>query len=395
MTEKLFYQDSHLFEFRAEVLRCEQDGAHWRVVLDRTAFFPEGGGQSADTGTLTVCGGTKATVRVTDARERDGEIFHICDAPLRPGDCAEGRLDRQQRLCRMQNHSGEHILSGCAHRLYGCENVGFHLGEGDVTIDFDRELDAEELQQIETRANEAVRADLPVKVWFPEPEELAELEYRSKKELSGAVRIVEIPDVDRCACCAPHVSRTGEIGVIKILNAEKHRGGVRLSVACGMWALEDYRRKQQSAAEVSVLLSAKRDEIGTAVQRLMQERDRLKEKNAALAAELVGYRAEREPETEGNLCLFEEIPDEIAVRELVNRLMEKCGGLAAVFFPGAEGSLRYIIGSRSMDLRKASKAINAGIGGRGGGRPEMIQGSATADREEILRFLREFRATEG
>jgi alanyl-tRNA synthetase len=203
---------------------------------------------------------------------------------------------------------------------------------------------------------------------------------------------VEIQGVDCCACCAPHVEKTGEVGAIKILNAERHRGGVRLSVACGMWALEDYRRKQQSAAEISALLSARRDEVAPAVQRLLQERDALKEKNALLAMELVQFKAAQQPETEGNLCLFEEIPDEIAVRELVNLLMPRCGGLAAVFFPGAEGGFRYIIGSRSVDLRKSAKAINAGIGGRGGGRPEMIQGSATAKEEEIRGFVLGFRA---
>ncbi len=385
MTQKLYYIDSRLFDFTATVLRCEQKKDRWEIVLDETAFFPEGGGQPADRGNL-------GTVRVLDAHERGGEIFHTCDGPLDVGEHAEGHVDRELRLGRMQNHSGEHILSGTAHRLFGCENVGFHMSERDVTIDFDRELGEAELLKIETLANEAVRANLPIRTYYPSAEELAALEYRSKKELSGDVRIVEIPGVDRCACCAPHTERTGEVGTIKILNAEKHRGGVRLSAACGMWALEDYRKKQQSAAEISALLSAKRDEIAPAVQRLLQERDALKEKNALLAMELVRFKAAQQPETEGNFCLFEEIPDEIAVRELVNLLMEKCGGIAAVFFPGTEGSFRYIIGSRNTDLRKAAKAINAGIGGRGGGRPEMIQGSAGASEEEIRRFLLAFTA---
>ncbi|MBO7373740.1 MAG: hypothetical protein J6U19_05850, partial [Oscillospiraceae bacterium] len=221
--------------------------------------------------------------------------------------------------------------------------------------------------------------------------ELEVLEYRSKKELQGDVRIVEIPGVDRCACCAPHVSFTGEVGLVKILEAERHRGGVRLQAVCGMQALEEVRKRQQSVTEISALLSAKRDEVAPAVQRLLQERDGLKEKNAALAMELVRFRAAQQPETDGNICLFETIPDEIAVRELVNLLMEKCNGVAAVFFPGAEGSLRYIIGSRAVDLRKASREINAGIGGRGGGRPEMIQGSASAQPEEIQAFLKAFK----
>ena len=380
MAQKLYDIDSHLFAFTATVLRCEQKKGRWEVILDKTAFFPEGGGQQGDRGVL-------GAVAVTDVHERDGEIIHYCDGPLEQGSRVEGAVDRELRLGRMQNHSGEHILSGTAHRLYGCENVGFHMSESDVTIDFDKELDAEDLARIETMANKAVRENLPVRVYYPSKEELDQLEYRSKKELTGNVRIVEIPGVDRCACCAPHVNSTGEIGPIKVLNFEKHRGGVRLSVTCGMWALEDYRRKQQSAAEISVLLSAKRDEIVPAVQRLLHERDALKEKNAILAMELVQFKAAQQPETEGNICLFEVIPDEIAVRELVNLLMEKCSGIAAVFFPGEEGVFRYIIGSRSIDLRNAAKSINAGVGGRGGGRPEMIQGSASASKEEICRFI--------
>ena len=262
-----------------------------------------------------------------------------------------------------------------------------------MIIDFDRELDFEQLQRTEAEANQAVRANLPVRTYYPSAEELAQLEYRSKKELSGDVRIVEIPGVDRCACCAPHVSATGEVGLVKILEAERHRGGVRLKVICGMQALEEVRKRQQSVTDISALLSAKRDEVSSAVRRVLSERDALKEKNAALSMELVRFKAERQPETEGSLCLLETMTDEIAVRELVNLLTPKCGGLAAVFFPASDGSLRYIIGSHSMDLRRNAKAINAGISGRGGGRPEMIQGSAAAPFDGIRQFLSGFQAT--
>ena len=383
MTERLYYEDSHLFDFTAAVLRCERDGEIWKTVLDRTAFFPEGGGQPGDRGTLS-------GVRVTDTHEKNGEVIHFCEAPLPEGETVSGSVDRELRLGRMQNHSGEHIFSGTAHRLFGCSNVGFHMSEDGMTLDFDCEMDAEQVRRIETLANEAVRENLPVKVWYPTPEELKALEYRSKKELEGAVRIVEIPGVDRCACCAPHVVRTGEIGVIKVLSFERHRGGIRLNLVCGMQALEDYRARQQSVAEISALLSARRGEVTAAVQRILQEKEALKEKNAALAMELIRFKAEQQAETEGNICLFEAIPDEIAMRELTNLLMEKCGGLAAVFFPGEEGVFRYIIGSRTRDLRKETKAINVGIGGRGGGRPEMIQGSARESEETIRSFLLQY-----
>ncbi|MCR5089552.1 MAG: alanyl-tRNA editing protein [Oscillospiraceae bacterium] len=380
MTERLYYKDSHCFDFTARVVSCETVGEQYRIVLDRTAFFSEGGGQQADAGSLN-------GQRVLDVREGGENIWHMVSEALEPGTEVKGCVDRALRLARMQNHSGEHILSGTAHRLWGCSNVGFHMGEHDVTIDFDRELDQEQLCTLETLANEAVRDNLPVKAWFPSPEVLKEMDYRSKKALEGDIRLVEIPGVDCCACCAPHVSFTGEIGVIKILEAERHRGGIRLTAACGSWALEDYRRKQESTQTISVLLSAKRNGIAAAVQKLKAERDGLKEKNAGLAQALVQYKAAAQPETEGNLCLFEDLADEIAIRELVNLLTEKTKGFAAVFFPGEEGSLRYIIGSRSVDLRKAARDINAGIGGRGGGRPEMIQGSAAASKEKIREFL--------
>lgn len=243
-TEKLYYIDSHMFAFEAKVLDCRREKSGWAVTLDRTAFFPEGGGQLADTGYI-------GSVRVTDVQERGGEILHYTDAPLEPGLAVSCRLDDEQRLRRMQNHSGEHIVSGLIHGGYGYDNVGFHMGAECMTIDFSGELDWEQLMDIEQRANETVRADIPVHVWFPDTEELAQLEYRSKLELTENVRIVEIGDVDRCACCAPHVSRTGEVGVIKILDCQRHRGGVRVSVVCGMDAVEDYRAVQTGVTAVS------------------------------------------------------------------------------------------------------------------------------------------------
>ena len=248
MTEKLFYLDSHLFEFEAEVLSCREAKRGWEIVLDRTAFFPEGGGQPYDTGSI-------GPVRVLEVHEREGEILHLCDRELAPGTYACA-VDGEQRLRRMQNHSGEHVFSGLTHRQYGAENVGFHMAADCMTIDFDKELTWEQLSQIEYEANLVVRANLPVRTRFPSPEELAALEYRSKKELAGAVRIVEIPGVDRCACCAPHVNTTGEIGLVKLLTAERHRGGVRLTLLCGMDAIDDYRRKQDSAAAVRVGLES-------------------------------------------------------------------------------------------------------------------------------------------
>ena len=380
MTEKLYYIDSHLFSFTAAVLACREEKGGFAVVLDRTAFFPEGGGQLADTGTL---GG----VRVRDVQERGGEILHYTDAPLPVGETVEGALDREQRLRRMQNHSGEHILSGLVHGTCGYDNVGFHMGADCMTIDFSGELDWEQLMALEERANEIVRENIPLHIWFPGEEELQALDYRSKLELTENVRIVEIPGIDRCACCAPHMARTGQVGVIKILTAERHRGGIRVTALCGMDALADYRRRQDAAAAVSQLLSVPRDNIAPAVERLLQEQARYKERIAALSMEAVRLRAAAVPFTEGNLCVFDTLLDEIALRELVNLLTERCTGLAAAFSGSDRDGWRYIIGSRSVDLRAAARAINAAIGGKGGGSREMIQGRASAEASQIRAYI--------
>ena len=384
-TEKLYYKDSHCFEFTALVLDCRETARGPALILDRTAFFPEGGGQLADTGSL-------GAVKVLDVHEKEGEILHYCDGPLMPGERVEGRLDAEQRLVRMQNHSGEHVVSGLAHKLFGCENVGFHMGEDFVTIDFDRELSREQLMEIETLANRAVREDLPVSCTFPEPEALKSLEYRSKLELTENVRIVEIPGVDRCACCAPHVERTGEIGLIKVLDWERHRGGLRLSLACGMLALRDYRVKQENISAISQALSSKRHETAAAVERLLQEQQKSKERIAALSLELARYMAEDREETEGNICVFDSVLDEVALRELVNLLMEKCRGIAAAFSGDDRRGYRYIMGSLELDMRSLAKELNSLIEGRGGGKARMIQGSASASAAAIAAvFERDFR----
>ena len=384
MTEKLYYADSHLFTFEAVVTDCREGKDGWLVELDRTAFFPEGGGQPADTGRI-------GPARVRDVHEKEGRILHDTDRPLTVGECYSGALDAEQRHRRMQNHSGEHVVSGLVHGLFGYENVGFHMGEDCMSVDYSGELGPAELEKIERLANEAVRANLPVRAWFPEEAELAQLSYRSKKELTGAVRLVAIPGIDLCACCAPHVSFTGEIGAIKILGAERHRGGVRLSLLCGLDAWEDYRKRQESVAAISALLSVPRDAVVSGTERLLEERDGLKERVAALSLQLVEYLAAAQEETEGNLCVFNPGLDEIASRELVNRLMERCAGFAAVFTGSDEAGWRYIIGSRHVDLRAQARAVNSALQGRGGGRQEMIQGQAAAPEAAIRAWAEETR----
>lgn len=381
MTEKLYYQNSRLARFSARVTACEKTKDGWAISLDKTAFFPEGGGQLADTGRI-------GAVRVTDVQERGGEIWHYTAEPIEPGteyDCA---IDSEQRRRRMQNHSGEHVVSGITHRINGANNVGFHMGASFMTIDFDKELDWAELMEIERLANEAVRDNIPITAWFPAPEELHTLDYRSKLELTENVRIVEIAGVDRCACCAPHVAATGEIGFIKILDSMRHRGGVRISLVCGMDALDAVRVMQENVTAVSKVFSAPRSETGAAAVRFASSEQKLKERIAELSMALVHMRAEATAAREGNICVFDELLDEAALRELVNLLSEKCTGYAAAFSGNDAEGYRYIIGSRHVDLKKRAREINAGIDGRGGGRSEMLQGRAAKDAESIREFIK-------
>ena len=379
MTEKLYYSDGECRAFTARVVSCEAENGAYCVVLDRTAVFPGGGGQEPDSGSLN-------GLPIIALREAEETIYHILPEPLEPGSAVEGTVDWALRFPRMQGHSGEHIFSGTVHRLFGGENVGFHMGEGGMTLDFSVELSPEDIARCELEANRAVWADLPVRTLLPSAEELGGMEYRSKKELSGLVRIVEIPGVDMCACCAPHVARTGEIGCIKVLDSMRHRGGTRLTLICGEAAYRDYAALHENNARVSAALSAKRLETAGYLERYMRESEERHAEITALKRELLSLKAAALPETEGNLCIFEPGLDAVTLRELVNAGVEKCSGICAAF-SGADGDYKYVLGSKSVDLRAEAKAINAALKGRGGGSPAMIQGSCRAARREIEEFF--------
>lgn len=379
MTEKLYYSDGECRAFTARVVSCAPENGAYCVVLDRTAVFPGGGGQEPDSGSLN-------GLPIIALREAEETIYHILPEPLEPGSAVEGTVDWAVRFPRMQGHSGEHIFSGTVHRLFGGENVGFHMGEGGMTLDFSVELSPEDIARCELEANRAVWADLPVRTLLPSAEELGGIEYRSKKELSGLVRIVEIPGVDMCACCAPHVARTGEIGCIKVLDSMRHRGGTRLSLICGEAAYRDYAALHENNARVSAALSAKRLETAEYLERYMRENEERHAEITALKRELLALKAAALPETEGNLCIFEPGLDAVTLRELVNAGVEKCSGICAAF-SGADGDYKYVLGSKSVDLRAESKAINSALKGRGGGSPAMIQGSSRAARREIEEFF--------
>ena len=379
LTEKLYYSDGHLSRFTARVTSCEKEDGAWAVKLDRSAFFPGGGGQEADEGVLS-------DMKLLGLREEGEDIVHLTPAPLEPGALVEGRIDWPLRFSRMQGHSGEHILSGTVHRLFGYDNVGFHMGEEAITIDFSGELSREDLSRAELEANRAIWRDVPVRTLLPTPGELAAMDYRSKKELTGQVRIVEIEGVDLCACCAPHVSHSGEVGLLKIIDSMRHRGGTRLTLLCGEAALLDYEALHENNAAVSAALSAKRLETGGAIARVMAEQEERRAELTKLKRELLQLKAAALRPTEGSICIFESDIDMITLRELVNAGSELAGKVCAGF-AGTDGDYKYIIGSRTVPLRARTKEINTAIDGRGGGSDAMIQGTSRARREEIERYF--------
>lgn len=388
MTEQLYYQDSYIKDFEAVVLFCIPNGNHFEAVLDRTAFFPEGGGQCADTGVLHI---ENRKIKVFDVQERNGEIIHFIDEEILPGQTVIGELEFQERFSKMQQHTGEHIISGIVHRRFGYENVGFHLGKEEVTMDYDGPLTGEELRSIEYEANQVVAENREIKAYFPSTEELEKIPYRSKKELQGKIRIVEIQDCDICACCAPHVQTTGNVGLIKITNAIRYKGGMRLWIACGMRALEDYNQKESSVVQISNMLSAKQQEVTDAVKRLTEEIQQLKEKAAKMQERLVmGYleseKAVLKENPNANLLLFEKELDAMAMRNFVNAGMELTKGVCGAFVGDEKQGFRYVLGS-SGDIREIGKKLNAAFQGKGGGKPPMIQGSLVGEEEKIREFL--------
>ena len=388
MTEQLYYQDSYIKDFEAVVLSCIPNGNHFEAVLDRTAFFPEGGGQCADTGVLHI---ENRKIKVFDVQERNGEIIHFIDEEILPGQTVIGELEFQERFSKMQQHTGEHIISGIVHRRFGYENVGFHLGKEEVTMDYDGPLTGEELRSIEYEANQVVAENREIRAYFPSTEELEKIPYRSKKELQGKIRIVEIQDCDICACCAPHVQTTGNVGLIKITNAIRYKGGMRLWIACGMRALEDYNQKEASVVQISNMLSAKQQEVTEAVKRLTEEIQQLKEKAAKMQERLVmGYleseKAVLKENPNANLLLFEKELDTMAMRNFVNAGMELTKGVCGAFVGDEKQGFRYVLGS-SGDIREIGKKLNAAFQGKGGGKPPMIQGSLVGEEEKIREFL--------
>ncbi len=377
MTEKLYEKDAYIKEFTATVLNCKPCDNGFMTVLDKTAFFPEGGGQAADIGTM-------GDINVFDVQIKDGIIYHYTEKEFEIGSTVVGKINFDRRFTFMQNHTGEHIVSGIAHKLFGVNNVGFHLGEELVTIDFDKELTREQLDRVEYLANQKVWQNLPITAYYPSEEELKNTDYRSKKEIDGAVRLVIIKDTDICACCAPHVKNTGEVGIIKLLDTERMRGGIRIVLKCGAFALADYQNKYENVSQISALLSAKQENAYDAVKKLdekisfaNQKINELKKKIAELTIVSAN---------ENTNCLFIDDCDVKELQLVADKLHKTFGGIRAVFSGSGENYFFAICGT-DIELQEFFCKFKSQFSVRGGGRGGMVQGTVIAAQDEIKLFF--------
>lgn len=379
-TIRLYDADAYQTEFEATVLACEEvekkDGRGYQVWLDQTLFFPEEGGQSPDMGTID-------GIRVLDVQIKDEVITHTLVAPLAVGTTVKGVVDWKHRFYNMQQHSGEHIFSGIVHNRFGYDNVGFHLSDSIVTMDFNGVITAEDIEKIETEVNQAIIENIPVEVSYPTKEELKVLEYRSKIEIEGQVRIVTIPGYDVCACCAPHVRRTGEIGMLKVMNVQSYKGGVRISILCGFRALEAFRQKADIITELMAQFSTNQEALVENVTKLKNTNQTMKNQLASAKQELMEYKVAAIPEDSENAILFEADLETPVVRGVVNGLVEKFAGISAVFVGNDENGYQFIVGSKNKDCRQIASALREKLSARGGGSDKMIQGSVAATQLQI------------
>ena len=382
-TRKLYYENCLLREFTAEVLSCEKCEKGFAVILSATAFYPEGGGQACDLGTL-------GESRVLDVQEREEAVVHYCDCPLETATTVTGVIDWQRRFDLMQQHTGEHMVSGVIHKRYGWHNVGFHVGSEVVTIDFDGIVPQEDLPAIEAEVNAGIWADLAVRCWYPSPEELPNVGYRTKKQLPWPVRVVEIPGFDKCACCGVHTERTGQVGLVKLFTSVGCRGGSRLEMACGRRALEMLNQVFDQNRQVSQAFSAQIFETGAAARRMNETLEQEKLLYGALQKKLFRFVAESHVNY-GDVVHFEEGLDSVQIRELADAIADSCGGFAAVFSGSEETGYGYAIVTRAGDLRPLGKAMNAALSGRGGGKPVFQQGRVLAPKKRIEEFFSECR----
>ena len=379
-TEALYDRDAFAKDFVGKVISCEEvklkDKTAYKVVLNQTAFFPEQGGQTSDIGTLDAA-------KVMDVQIEDEVIYHYCTSGFLIGEEVHGVIDWEHRFNNMQQHTGEHIFTGIAHNTYGADNVGFHLSDNTVTLDLNIELSDEQVDYIEKRANEIIAADVAVKAYYPNQALLGAINYRSKKEIAGAVRLVEIEGVDLCACCAPHVKSTGQVGMLKVVSFGKYKGGTRVYILCGLRALADYNRRMKLLEQSYQLLNCKDDELPEKIAGLIEDNKQLKYRISDIKSGMLTNQIETISPDLTDVTIFMEDLDAKIMRDGVNALVEKHEGLCAIFSGNDEDGYNFVIGSRTRDCAAIATGLRELLGAKGGGSKQMAQGNVAATRNQI------------
>ena len=378
MTERLYLLDSHLFENECTVLSSVPAGDGWDVRVDGTVFFPNKGGQPCDTGVL-------GDVRVTDVRETGDELILRTDGPLPVGARVTGHIDEGRRLDIMEQHTGEHVLSWCAYTLFGAVNVGFHCALSYATLDLDKPLTPEQVTEMETMANDLVRKNLPVTATIYDSEaDLEGVPLRKHTEgLTAPIRVVSIQDADSCTCCAPHVHSTGEIGAVKIVSAVAYKGGMRMTFLCGGRALRQFQRLQATVDAIARKFSTAGEEVLAAVEKQESELKELKKEKADLTGRLEEYlirelQLQAEDVKGRKLLVSVTDTDPKRLRPLaLGTLSEK--GLT-LLLAEKNGQVSYVLCANGLklDMGELIPAVNLALGGKGGGRGTLAQGSAPA-----------------
>lgn len=378
LTVKLYDNDSYLTVFEAIVKSCISADGFFKVILNQTAFFPEEGGQYSDRGTIN-------DKEVFDVQIENGEIVHYCKQSV--SGAVIGKIDFQRRFRNMQNHTGEHIISGLIHSMFGGENVGFHLGEDEVTCDYDIHLSEQQLNKIELIANQVIYKNIPVQSYYPSKKQFESINYRCKKEIDEAIRIVTIEDIDCCACCAPHVNTTAQVGVIKILSSMKLRSGIRLFIACGQDAYIDYAKKHSQLKAVGSLLASNGEECAENVERLIKNNKDAIYKINSLLTQINILKLENIKKTDNTLLLFTSCTDKKQLIDLVNRAKEKSGSICAAFGGDDNSGYIYAVYSLEQSLPDFINNMNTALSGRGGGKIPMYQGSTFSSQKSIINFF--------
>ena len=358
MTEKLYYEYPYTFSGETNVTRCVSDKKNFRIYIDKSLFFPEGGGQPGDKGSI---GG----IEVLDTQEDGEDIYLVTREPLDTG-AYNTFVNREYRMKNSVAHSGEHIFSGFVCRLFNCNNVGFHMGDEGITVDFDTVLSAEDIYKIEKLSNAKIRENIEIVCSFPDENTIQKTDFRFKKEIAGKLRLVEIPGCDICACCGTHVARTGEVGIVKCVSFESHRGGTRLLLKAGESALEHYSMCAGVLPKTASLFSAKPEEAFQAAEKYIAKTEELKLRYSSMKKELFRLKAEKIQPVNGVAVALEE---ELVQADIITfaDILKACYGTGLVYSGNEKDGYKFVLcGDRADEIFVKMKAYGAVGGGRNG-----------------------------